>query len=411
MKGTILEQILKRHLLSDKINELIPGDVIPIKVDHLFIPDNSVMPIFKIMEQEKIQAKNTNIYLGLTHFRYQYEENYSSIQRDICDLAKKYKFKILENYKGLWQYQILNRGILQPGEIFLGRDSTVNFFAPLNSLNISSGIQDIIQCIITCQHDYIVPAVIHVQLEGTVPKNISGKDISLFLKHELFEITKNKHCLIEFSGSVLEQLSPRDLYTISQHHFAINASAFIFPPLKQIYRKTQGLTPLESPEYSKELRFDISKLNSLIEFNNSIHEVHEFNLKQIDKVFIGNSIGGSLQDMKFLAQQLENKKVKIPCFVIPGSSKILLEATEKGYLEIILKSGCILLAPATGICSAMNNLIPIKNERIMTTAINSISIQVKHDVIDFYTASIETAVATALIGKISDIGDLQYHGT
>ena len=409
MKGTILDQILKQHSLSNRVEEVVPGDVIPISIDHLFIPDNSIMPIFKIMQQENIKPKHPSIYLGLTLFQYQYEPKYSNIQEEIINLAKTYKLKILENYKGLWHYQFLNKNIIEPGDIFLGRDSTINFFAPLNNLNISSGIQDIIQAMITGQHYYIVPEVIHVKLEGKIPEYISGKDIILFLKNELLPVTKTKHCLIEFSGSVIHQLPAIDLHAISHHHFAINTSAFLFPSLAQIHKKP-GYDPLENAQYSKEIRFDISKITSLLEFNNKIHDVREFNLTQMDKVFIGNSIGGSLQDLKFIAQILKNKKVKIPCFIIPASSKILLEATEKGYLETILKSGCILLTPATGICAAMNNLIPIKNERIMTTAINNISIQVQGDIIDFYTASIETAIATAIQGRITNILDIIDNG-
>ncbi|MDD5456369.1 MAG: aconitase family protein [Candidatus Margulisbacteria bacterium] len=398
MQGTILEKILKLH---SKSKNIAPDEIISVDVDHILIPDNSVVPIFDILENHQIKPHHENIYLALTNFPYQYEFSYSHIQKKILDLAKKYKFKILDNYKGLWFYNLLQKNIIEPGNIFLGRASTINFFSPLNNLNISSGMQDIIQAMITSKHDYLVPEVIHIVLEGHLQQNISGKDIALYLIKELSSSLMNGHYLLEFSGSLLEEISAKDLYSLALHHYNMNASSFTFPPLQQINKVMCGVFPDSKVKYAKEFTFDLTNLSPLVENNGKILGVKELCDKKIDKVFIGNSIGGTLADMEFLAKILADKKVKIPCFVTPSSHKILTEAMQKGYMTSILNGGCILLTPSTGISSATNGLIPIEGENIVSTAVNILSIQVKEIPMEFYTSSIETAINTAITGHLA----------
>ena len=403
MHGTILEKIIKAHSTFD---EIVPDTIIPIQIDQILLPDNSVMPIFDILESRSIRPLHLDILLALTTFPYQYTGSYSHTQARILKLGTKYGFKIIPNNNGLWFVNLLELNWLKSGGTFLGRASTVNFFAPLNSLNISAGLQDVLQVMLTNTHDYLVPEVINIHLEGELKPYVSGKDIALFLIRTLSSHMISGNYVIEFSGPLLDLIPIRDIFTLSLHHYNMNVSSFTFPELKQLELTHHRWNPESDAEYKKKFIFDLSNLKPLTEHNGEIIEVSSNNRLAVDKVFIGNSIGGTLSDIEFLSIVLQNRQVKVPCFVVPASTHILLEATRRGYLTPILESGCTLSTPATGITAATNGLIPLEGERVISTAINILSMQAKETPIEFFMTSIETAIASALTGYLCTMEEI-----
>jgi 3-isopropylmalate/(R)-2-methylmalate dehydratase large subunit len=403
MKGTILDHIIRAHASVDHIS---PDDVVPISIDTIIIPDNSAKPVFEFLEKEYLHPSHKQVYLALTHFHYQFEPRYGINQRQIIDLAKKYQFKILDNYRGLWNTQLWEQGVIGASSTVLARDSTVNYFAPLNNLNISSGIHDMIYAMMTGKYDLSVPDIIRVELTGLMSAYVTGKDIALYLKKELSSLVIHRPYMLEFSGPVLDEMTDQDLFSLSLHHYTMNRSAFIFPPLKQFFGKNSGVSPSPDAEYSRVFPFDLSNLTPLVDIDGRIEEVAEVAGKVIDSVYIGGHIGGSLDDFKIMARLFEGKRVTVPTYVVPASAKVLYEATKKGYLEPILASNCILKTPTTGICSAINDIIPLAGETILSTGYNDLSIQIKQMIPAFYNASIYTCVASAIRGYLAPIDEV-----
>ncbi len=403
MKGTILDHIIRSHALVDHVN---PDDVIPISIDTIIIPDNSAKPVFEFLEKEYLHPSHKQVYLVLTHYHYQFESRYGINQRQIIDLAKKYQFKILDNYHGLWNTLLCEQGVIRSGSTVLARDSTVNYFAPLNNLNISSGIHDMIYAMMTGKYDLSVPDIIQVELNGILSAYVTGKDIALFLKKELSSLVIHRPYMLEFTGSILDEMTDQDLFSLSLHHYTMNRSAFMFPPLKQFFGKDSGINPSINAEYSRVFPFDLSNLTPLVDVDGRIEEVMDVAGKIIDSVYIGGHIGGSIDDFRIMAHLLEGKRVAVPTFIIPSSANILLEATRKGYLVPILESGCILKTPATGICSAINDIIPLAGETILSTGYNDLSIQIKQMIPAFYNASIYTCLASAIRGYLAPIDEV-----
>ena len=107
MRGTVFEKIIKRH--ADSNIQVIPDEVISISIDHILIPDNSIMPIFDLLEHSHMHIKHQNVYVALTNYHYQYEPNYGAKQRKIIDAVRKHGFNILENYQGVWNINFLQK--------------------------------------------------------------------------------------------------------------------------------------------------------------------------------------------------------------------------------------------------------------------------------------------------------------
>jgi homoaconitase/3-isopropylmalate dehydratase large subunit len=263
-----------------------------------------------------------------------------------------------------------------------------------------------IYAMMTGKYDLSVPDVIQVELTGLLSAYVTGKDIALFLKKELSYLVINRPYMLEFSGEILDEMTGQDLFSLSLHHYTMNRSAFIFPPLRQFFGKHKGVSPTPNAEYGRSFPFDLSNLTPLVDIDGHIEEVLDVAGKTIDSVYIGGHIGGSLEDFKIMARLLEGRQVSVPTYVIPSSAKVLLEATQKGYLQPILESHCILKTPSTGICSAINDIIPLAGETILSTGYNDLSIQVKQMIPVFYNASIYTCVASAIRGYLAPIDEV-----
>ena len=402
MQGSILEKILLNH--TEK-TEFQSGDVIPIKVDHILITDNSAVPILKAMKDFDVSSPKCPTYLGLTYFHYQQQKNYPEIQAKIIEDSKKKHFHVMGELQGHWHHNLLSQNKIKPGSVLIGSDSTINFFSPLNTLSVSCGNSDIIKTIITGNMDYLVPQLININLIGELLPQTNAKDVALFLKQQI-EPLKLNNFAIEFSGTHLSTLSENELHTLSFHHYTLNAENFIFPPVIFNSNNTQTIFPDENAKYYKELRFDLSKLEPLIKLKHQVYQVSDLENLKIHKVFIGNTIGGTLEDFEFLAKILTGKQIAIPCFITPACSDVLKEATKKGYLLTILESGCTLLSPSTGICQSTNGVVVLKNENILSSGIASLSMSTGKSKANVYTGSIKTAIATALKGKLTSLKDL-----
>lgn len=403
MKGSILEKLLLNH--TNK-TEFQPGDVVPINVDHIFISDNSAVPILKAMEEFKISTPKCPVFLGLTYFHYQQQKNYPEIQTKIIEDSHKHKFTVMGELQGHWHHNLLNLKKIKPGDVLIGSDSTINFFSPINTLSVSCGNSDIIKTIITGQMDYLIPHLVNINLIGTLLPQTNAKDVALYLKQQI-EPLNLKHFAVEFSGTLLENLSQNELHTLSFHHYSLNAETFIFPPVLFKKSNKKNIERDENVHYYKELRFDISKLEPLVKLKQKVYAVSDLEHLKIHKVFIGNTIGGTLDDFKFLAKQLKDKHVMIPCFITPACSDVLKEAAIKGYLTTILESGCTLLSPSTGICQSTNGVVVLKNENILSSGIASLSMSTGKSKANIYTGSIKTAIATAIAGYLTTLKELK----
>jgi 3-isopropylmalate/(R)-2-methylmalate dehydratase large subunit len=402
MKGSILEKLLLNH--TDK-TEFQSGDVIPIKVDHIFIADNSAVPILKAMNDFDVSAPKCPAYLGLTYFHYQQQKNYPEIQAKIIDDAKKKNINVMGELQGHWHHNLLSQNKIKPGNVLIGSDSTINFFSPLNTLSVSCGNSDIIKTIITGNMDYLVPQLLNINLIGELLPQTNAKDVALFLKQQIEELKLN-HFAIEFSGTHLATLSQNELHTLSFHHYTLNAENFIFPPVLFKNNNKQIITPDENAKYYKELRFDLSKLEPMIKLKHQVYQLSDLENLKIHKVFIGNTIGGTLEDFEFLAKILAGKQIAIPCYITPACSDVLKEATKKGYLLTILESGCTLLSPSTGICQSTNGVVVLKNENVLSSGIASLSMSTGKSKANVYTGSIKTAIATAIKGTLTSLKEL-----
>jgi 3-isopropylmalate/(R)-2-methylmalate dehydratase large subunit len=138
---------------------------------------------------------------------------------------------------------------------------------------------------------------------------------------------------------------------------------------------------------------------------------------KLDRAYIGSCTGGKITDMIFAANILKGNKVKIPTFVVPGSTevhsdmKVLnLRGVEKGPNEksiedILLDAGCNLGPSGCSAClGGPSDTFGRLNgsEVCISTTNRNFPGRMGSKTSAVYLASPLTVAASALTGKVTD---------
>ena len=77
---------------------------------------------------------------------------------------------------------------------------------------------------------------------------------------------------------------------------------------------------------------------------------------KIDKVFIGSSTNGRIEDLREVAKIVKGKKVNksVDAIVVPGSGLVKLQAEKEGLDKIFKESGFDWREPGCSMCLGMN---------------------------------------------------------
>jgi len=138
---------------------------------------------------------------------------------------------------------------------------------------------------------------------------------------------------------------------------------------------------------------------------------------RVDRVYIGSCTGGKITDMIFAAALLRGGQVRVPTFVVPGSTEVHADmmrlnvggqpkqADEPSILEILQEAGCTIGPSGCAAClGGPADTFGRLNEPItcISTTNRNFPGRMGHQKARVFLASPLTAAASALTGQITD---------
>jgi homoaconitase/3-isopropylmalate dehydratase large subunit len=125
--------------------------------------------------------------------------------------------------------------------------------------------------------------------------------------------------------------------------------------------------------------------------------------KRIDQALIGSCTNGRLEDLAVAAEILEDKKVypEVRLLVIPASRQVYLDAVERGYIEIFLEAGALVLNPGCGPCLGAHQGLLAPGEVCISTTNRNFKGRMGSSDSYVYLASPATVAQSAITGEIS----------
>jgi 3-isopropylmalate/(R)-2-methylmalate dehydratase large subunit len=404
------DKIIQKHSVGRR-----EGEYYAVQVDFVLLPD----PTFALLLSElkglggRIWNKE-RIFVTVDHFSPPSTIERANIAKAVISFAKAEALPHQSIYQGICHQLLIEGPWLKPGMLVLGADSHTTTAGALGCLATGMGSTDILYTLMTGETWLRPPQTVRIDLTGKLPPYIMGKDMILDLLGRFGE-GGFRYQALEFydDGGAL---SMDDRFAVCNMVVEGGAKNGLFRPdqvTEDYLKERDGHSDLwenfsqEDFRYSRTLKMDLSSLKPKVALPHSpahVVNIEEIKGEGIEQIFIGSCTGGRLRDLELTARILKKRKIAsgIRLLITPASQKIYREAMEKGYLQIILEAGGVILNPSCGLCGGIDKGILGSMERCLSTSNRNFQGRMGDPSSKIFLASPLTAAASALAGRIMD---------
>ena len=258
------------------------------------------------------------------------------------------------------------------------------------------------------------PKVTNVKLNGRLRPWCAAKDIVLKVL-SILTTKGNVGTAIEYTGEGVVSLTVPERATITNMGAEMGITTSIFPSDTKTkeFLRAQGredvwveLQADEDAQYDEVIEIDLNALVPMIACPHSpdnVKTVAELKDVVVDQVLVGSCTNSSYRDLMMVASMLKGRKIHpdVSFGVAPGSKQALAMITKNGALADIIASGARLFESACGFCVGCGQAPRTKSISLRTNNRNYEGRSGTKDAL-VHLVSVETAVASALTGTITD---------
>ena len=407
---TLTEKILNRA--SGKL--VSPGDVVEINVDLAAFHDLTGYHVVEVMEKMgtvKIWDVNKFV-LAFDHLAPPPTERAAEIQVGLRKFAKAAGVKFFHDVGDGILHQLLLDYYALPGQVVMAADSHTTTVGAVGAFAQGLGASDIAAIVITGKTWLVVPEPFRVRILGRPGPGVYGKDVALHLL-SVFRAEglngKSAEFIVEDPGAF-----PMDYRaTVSNMGVELGLDAAMFVPDSETLnyiRERRGIevkpvTPDPDARYVDGYDVELNRLEPLVAAPHSVDNVKsisEVEGLEVDYVFIGSCTNGRLSDIEVAAKILRNGRVRSRCVAIPASRDIYIKASELGYIDTLVRAGCVVTYGTCGPCLGGHFGLVGPGEVAISTGSRNFRGRMGSPEGRVYLANAAVAAAAALNGKFVD---------
>ncbi len=332
--------------------------------------------------------------------------------------AAKYGVKNVHRSDGICHQLMTEAGYVKPGDIAFGTDSHTTTYGCVGAFSTGIGYTEMAGILGTGKLWIRVPETIRVQIDGTLPDNVTSKDVILRILGDL-RADGATYKSLEFTGSTVEAMSVAARMTMSNMAVECGAKCGLFAPDEKTaeycgipaddFRKDSFLQSLHGdPDavYERTLTYraeDLVPVMACPSQVDNIRPVSEIAGIPVDQVFLGSCTNGRLEDLAAAAEILKGRKIApfVKFIVTPASRKIYRQALEAGILGTLAEAGAMITHPGCGLCCGRAGGILTDGEVVVATNNRNFLGRMGTSKVRIYLASPKSAAWAALTGKIT----------
>jgi aconitate hydratase len=412
---TLVYKILGGHLVE---GELVVGEQIGIRIDQTLTQDatgTTAFLLYESMGAERVKTDLSVSYIdhNMTGFGPENHNDHLYLQT----IAAKCGVYHSRAGNGICHQVHLER-FGKPGDTLLGSDSHTTTGGGIGMIAVGAGGLDVAVAMAGGAFYSEAPKVLGVKLTGELSDWVAAKDVILKLL-SILSTKGNVGWAVEYFGDGMATLSVPQRATITNMGAELGVTTSIFASDEQTRRflaaqgRGEDYKALEADadaEYDRVVEIDLSELEPLAACPSSpdnIKSVREIAGAKIGQVVVGSCTNSSFTDLMMTAKVLKGRRIDnmVEFAVAPGSREVLGILAENGALADMIAAGARILETGCGPCigqgfSPANEVISLRTfNRNFAGRTGT-----KGDMA--YLVSPETAVASALTGKITDPRDL-----
>lgn len=315
-----------------------------------------------------------------------------------------------------------------PGQVIVGTDSHTPHNGAIGCLAFGIGTTDIFNAWITRDVRVRVPESIRIHVQGSMPANMSAKDLILaILRHPYVKSGAAIGKIVEFQGDAITSMGIDERATLTNMCAEIGGfTGIVAPDQKTIEflcerrgltwpeaeRHCEGLVSDPLAEYAVTLHFNLDDLRPMValpgEPSNGIY-ISELDKEiPIDIAYGGSCTAGKAEDMDMYALVLhealeQGKKVhpRVKFYIQFGSQDVREYCRRRGYMELFQKVGAIIIEPSCGACINAGPGATTRADEVSISAQNR-NFPGRSGPGMLYLASPLTVAASAIEGKIAE---------
>ena len=418
MKQNVTRRLMADHLVDGKLE---PGEEIGLRMDQTLTQDATgtlVMLEFEAMGLSRVDTELSAQYI-----------DHNLIQADFRNPDDHLFLRSACQRFGLW-YSRPGNGVSHPvhmerfgmpGKTLVGSDSHTPAAGSLGMLAFGAGGLEVAMAMAGEPLYLRMPQVLGVRLVGKMPDWVSAKDIILEMLRR-YDVDGGRGKIIEYYGPGLKNLTAMDRHVIANMGTELGATTTVFPSDEAAHRflRQQGreeewveITAENGATYDLQDEIDLSKLEPLIARPSSpgnVVPVREVAGNEIYQAYIGSSANPGLRDFAVPALIAEGHQIhdRVSFDVNPTSRQILENLAELGHLTRLVHAGARIHQAGCNGCIGMGQAPATGRISLRTVPRNFPGRSgTREDAV--YLCSPETAVASALRGRITDPRDLDIH--
>jgi len=395
---------------AEKIFKASAGSIVFAQPDIILTHDNtlSIYNTFKKMGGKNV-AHPYQMLVVLDHNAPPADAKMATQYQEIRDIVIKQGIdKFYDAGKGIC-HQIMSCHA-KPGMLIVGSDSHTSTAGAFNSF--AAGIDRTEAAGIWKRGEtwFRVPESVKINLSGRLRKNVSAKDLALWIIGMIGSDGAN-YMSIEYHGDGVKTLNIADRMTIANMASEMGAKNAVFPLdevlMNIINENVTGIWADPGAKYLTEIDIDLADIFPVVAVPHNVD-----NVKSVSEVagtivhegLIGTCTNGRIEDLRIAAGILKDKTIKegFQLNIIPASRKIYLQAIKEGIISVFLESGANVLTPSCGPCLGTGQGIPANGHTVISTANRNFPGRMGNKEAKIYLASPETVALSSLNGVISD---------
>ena len=417
MGQTLIEKIIAHNIGREKVT---PGEIVTVNVDRVMVHD-----IFSPFVADKFEEMGFSRIWDPDRMVLIYDHLVPASQIDDTRhfakgdaFAAKYGVKNVHRSDGICHQLMTEAGYVKPGDISFGTDSHTTTYGCVGAFSTGIGYTEMAGILGTGKLWIRVPETIRVQIDGTLPDNVTSKDVILRILGDL-RADGATYKSLEFTGSTVEAMSVAARMTMSNMAVECGAKCGLFAPDEKTaeycgipaddFRKDSFLQSLHGdPDavYERTLTYraeDLVPVMACPSQVDNIRPVSEIAGIPVDQVFLGSCTNGRLEDLAAAAEILKGRKIApfVKFIVTPASRKIYRQALEAGILGTLAEAGAMITHPGCGLCCGRAGGILTDGEVVVATNNRNFLGRMGTSKVRIYLASPKSAAWAALTGKIT----------
>jgi 3-isopropylmalate dehydratase small subunit len=351
MSMTLLEKILARH---SEYAALKPGQIVDIVIDSRVARDFGGANVVKHIKDFDLTIDDPE----KTFFTFDCNPTGSdqkyAVNQHICRLfAREHRIKVYDIDAGIGTHLLIEQGHVYPGATAVSTDSHANILGAVGAFGQGMGDMDIAAAWHNGKVWFKIPASVKINLDGSIPLDLSSKDIVLNLL-KIFGSDSLLGYSIEMYGSAVDNMNLDDRITISSMATEMGAVIILFPPSAGIIEYCASRAKInfstlfadEDAIYEKTFHIDVSRFKPMVSRPGEPHDtvnVEEVAGRKIDSAFIGSCTNGRMKDMQEVAAILKNRKVAegVILKIVPATDDVWNKCLDEGLITIFKKAGAL----------------------------------------------------------------------